>query len=132
MSRKGAQGMADDPIDGARLEALSVALDRGRTERLVALYLAELASDRAALRATLGRCEIATAAAAAHRLANASRAIGAAAVAAAAGALAAGLHPRSGQGAVALRVALRDFDTAVVQRAAALTRSRGCASVAAA
>ncbi len=124
--------MADDPIDWARLEALSVALDRGRMERLVALYLAELASDQAALRAALGRCDLSAAAAAAHRLANASRAIGAAAVAPAAGALAAGLHPRSGQGAIALHAALRKFDAAALQTTAALTPSPGCASVAAA
>jgi len=118
--------MAEELIDEAQLEQIRTALGEERTAGLVALYLTELASDRAKLRAALGRSDLAGAAAAAHSLAGASLNIGGRAVARAARALHLVLDPRSGEGANALHRALREFDAAAAETVAALAPALAC------
>ncbi|MCW3797677.1 Hpt domain-containing protein [Sphingomonas sp. BN140010] len=124
--------MAEQLIDMAQLDEIRAVLGEERTAGLVALYLAELASDRADLRAALGRCDLAGAAAAAHSIAGASLNIGGRAVASAARMLQMVLDPRAHQGATALHHALRQLDAAAAETASALAPACQCEPLAAA
>jgi len=113
--------MATALINWQQLDSIGAVLGEERTGGLLALYLQELAGNRAAVEAAIGRSDLGAAAAAAHSLAGASLNIGGQAVASAAAHLEAVLAPRSGQGASELHQALRDLDAAIGHTVATLS-----------